>query len=139
MAVAVDPLFVDLALSRKLERAEGRGGAGFVETRLRLAPDCGAAWTETAGAFVMYDGAKSSVTQTFGLGLFQSVTPADMDAIETFYRERGAPVFHEVSPLADPALLPLLGERGYHPVELTSVMFRLTKDGLSPAVQRIRE
>ncbi len=31
---------------------------------------------------------------------------------------------HEVSPLADPALLALLNERGYQPMEFTSVMFR---------------
>src|SRR6185295_15933796 len=40
------------------------------------------------------------------------------------FRDRGAPVHHETSPLADPALFPLLVERGYHPVEFTSVMYR---------------
>src|SRR5262249_45542033 len=66
----------------------------------------------------------SPVTQTFGLGLFQTVTPADLEKLEGFFRERGAPVFHEVCPLADAALLALLNERGYQPVEFTSVMFR---------------
>ncbi len=47
-----------------------------------------------------------------------------MDTIEDFYKERGAPVFHEVSPMADPSLLTLLGDRGYRPIELTSVMYR---------------
>ena len=32
-------------------------------------------------------------------------------------------MFHEVSPLADPSVLPLLNERGYEPFEFTSVMF----------------
>ena len=72
----------------------------------------------------MYDGAASLLTQTFGLGMFQETTSADMDEIETFLRERGAPVFHEVSPLADASLLSLLNERGYQPIEFTSVMFR---------------
>ena len=48
----------------------------------------------------MFDGPSSPLTQTFGLGLFQTATADDLAAIEAFYHERGAPVFHEVSPLA---------------------------------------
>ena len=36
---------------------------------------------------------------------------------------RGAPDVHEVSPLADLALVPLLTGRGYGPIEFTSVMY----------------
>lgn len=117
-------IFSDLDLARRLERAEGHTNREFVETRARLFPASGAEWREVAGAYLMYDGAASLLTQTFGLGLFQATTGADMDEIENFFRERGAPVFHEVSPLADAALLPLLNERGYQPFEFTSVMFR---------------
>lgn len=70
----------------------------------------------------MFDGVGSPLTQTFGLGLFSPPTGEQLDVIEAFYAARGAEVFHEVSPLADPAVLTLLGERGYRPVELTSVM-----------------
>jgi GNAT superfamily N-acetyltransferase len=117
-------LFADLALSRRLERTEGRASAEFVEARARFYPASGACWRERAGAYAMFDGADSPLTQTFGLGLFDTVTPADMTALEDFYRERGAPVFHEVSPLADAKLFALLNERGYQPFEFTSVMFR---------------
>ena len=71
----------------------------------------------------MYDGNRSPVTQTFGLGIFQPVMESDLDRIETFFRDRGAPVLHEVSPLADKSLLPLLTARGYRPVEFTTIMF----------------
>jgi GNAT superfamily N-acetyltransferase len=82
----------------------------------------------------MFDGVGSPLTQTFGLGLFSPATNAQLDVIEAFYRERGADVFHEVSPLADPSILPLLGERGYRPIELTSVMhMRLTGVALARA------
>ncbi|HEX8071600.1 MAG TPA: GNAT family N-acetyltransferase [Pyrinomonadaceae bacterium] len=116
--------FIDRALARRLERAEAHGSARFVETRARLAPASRACWTEVAGAYAMYDGQESPLTQTFGLGVFDPVTPAHMDALEAFFKERGAPVYHEVSPLADDALWPLLNERGYQPLEFTSVMFR---------------
>jgi GNAT superfamily N-acetyltransferase len=117
-------IFSDLDLARRLERAEGQANREFVETRARLFPESGAEWSEVAGAYLMYDGAASLLTQTFGLGLFQATTGAEMDEIENFFRERGAPVFHEVSPLADASLWPLLNERGYQPLEFTSVMFR---------------
>jgi len=116
-------VFCDLALARRLERAEGRANVRFVEARARLEPDLGACWMEVAGAYAMFDGPRSPCTQTFGLGLFQMPTAAEMEGIETFFRERGAPVFHEVSPLADAALTGVLNERGYRPVELTSVLY----------------
>jgi GNAT superfamily N-acetyltransferase len=72
----------------------------------------------------MYDGPRSPATQTFGLGLFEIPRDGDMESIEAFYRERGAPAFHEVSPLADRSMLTLFAARGYHPVELTSVMLQ---------------
>src|SRR5881398_2410502 len=101
-------LFANLPLARRLGRAEGSGGVNFVETRARLTPERGARWIEVAGAYAMYDGPLSPVTQTFGLGLFQPATPADLDALEAFFRECGAPVYHEVSPLADLGLFAML-------------------------------
>ncbi len=116
-------IFSDVALARRLERAEALANAAFVDTRASLFPDTGACWIEVAGAYAMYDGARSPLTQTFGLGMFQPVTSAELEALEAFFHERQAPVFHEVSPLADAVLLPLLNERGYQPIEFTSVLF----------------
>lgn len=116
--------FSDPTLARRLERAEARGNAEFVEARARVSPESSAGWIEVAGAYAMFDTVTSPVTQTFGLGLFETITSAEMETIEEFFRQRGAAVFHEVSPLADPTLLTLLNERGYQPIEFTSVMFR---------------
>lgn len=116
--------FSDLDLSRRLERAEAHANAMFVEARARTSPLNGACWIEVAGAYAMYDGAGSPVTQTFGLGLFETPTAAALEELERFFLVRGAPVFHEVSPLAGLSMLALLNERGYRPVELTSVMYR---------------
>ncbi len=129
-------VFADLHLSRRLEKAEGRSNADFVEARAAVSPESGACWQEFAGAYAMYDGAASPLTQTFGLGIFAETAGDDLGRIEQFFRERGAPVFHEVSPLADPALLPLLNERGYQPVEFTSVMFRPVRPGVGLAQPR---
>ncbi len=72
----------------------------------------------------MFDGIESPLTQTFGLGVFDEITNAELKKLEAFFNEYNAPVLHEVSPLAQPSLLTLLNERGYQPIELTSVMFR---------------
>ncbi|MEJ7618307.1 MAG: hypothetical protein WKF30_15380, partial [Pyrinomonadaceae bacterium] len=134
-------LLSDLTLARRLEQTEGQSCAEFAEARARLDPASGARWIAVAGARAVYDGVRSPVTQTFGLGMFESATGDDLEKIENFFAERGAPVFHEVSPLADPGLLPLLNERRYQPLEFTSVMYRPLRPNVDlqePAGVRVR-
>ncbi|NUQ94721.1 MAG: GNAT family N-acetyltransferase [Gemmatimonadaceae bacterium] len=121
--VAAWPL-ADLALARRLERTEALANAAFVEARAALQPEAGAAWIDVAGTYAMFDGPGAPTTQTFGLGLFEPVRAAEMETIESFFRDRGAEVMHEVSPVAPPEVLALLLERGYRPFELSSVLFR---------------
>jgi len=111
-------MFADLELARRLERAEGSAGASFIEAR-----GGDAAWTTIAGAYAMFDGVRSPLTQTFGLGMFEPTTEPDLAQLEEFFQTRVAPVSHEVCPLAGVALLQLLAGRGYLPVELSNVLF----------------
>ena len=117
-------IFSDRVLSQKLERAEATSNADFVETRARLMPETAAEWIDVAGAYAMFDGPDSPCTQTFGLGLFDEITNAEMEKLEAFFIDRGAPVFHEVSPMADTAIMLLLNERGYRPIEMSTILFR---------------
>lgn len=117
-------IFADVDLARRLERPEAVAGARFVEARSRLSPHIGAQWIQVAGTYAMFDGAASPVTQTFGLGLFAQPTAAGLDQLETFFQDRGAPVCHEVSPLAGLPLAQLLSQRGYRPMEFTNVMYK---------------
>ena len=50
-----------------------------------------------------------------------------MERLEAFFVKHKAPVLHEVSPLADASILPILNWRGYQPIELTSVMYQPIK------------
>ncbi len=126
---AADYPFSDAALARRLEKAEGRSNAEFVEARAKVFPASGAQWIEVGGTYAMYDGVASPLTQTFGLGLFQPITTVELEQIEQFFKERGAPVFHEVSPLVELDLVALLNVRGYQPMEFTSVMCRPIRRG----------
>lgn len=120
--------YADVALARRLERCEASANAAMVESRARLQPDTGATWIDRNGTYAMFDGAFSPLTQTFGLGMFAETTDADLDAIEAFFAQRGAEVFHEVSPLAGMETMNTLSRRGYRPVELTSVLYGAIAD-----------
>src|ERR1035438_1836744 len=119
--------FSDLALSRRLERAEGHACAEFADARRRLFPDSGSEWIQFSGAYAVFDGIGSPVTQTFGLGIFEELTAASLDVIERFFLDRGSQVDHEVSPLVGVAALSLLCSRQYRPIEISNVMYRPTE------------
>lgn len=115
---------VDHALAVRLEGAEAAANARFVEARASVSPALGATWRDVGGISALFDGVGSPLTQTFGLGMTQPADEAMLEAIEAFFRTRGAAVDHEVSPLALGEPLALLSRRGYIPIELTDVMFR---------------
>ncbi len=133
--------FVDHDLSKRLERAEGCANAAFVEARKKLLPESGATWMEVGGTYVMFDAPEMPTTQTFGLGMFGALTAADLDRMEAFFFERGAAVNHEISPMADESVWPLIAERRYAPIEFTSLLFmeleagRIPEDSRTGAVQ----
>ncbi len=120
--------FSDVGLARRLERAERDANARFVEARAAVDAARGAAWRDVNGTYALFDGPESPCTQTFGFGLIAAPAADDLDAIERFFAERCAPVFHEISPLADPAHLELLGARAYRPVEMSSVLYRAIRN-----------
>ena len=124
-------LHSDIQLARRLERAEGHACIEFVEVRQRLFPESGAEWIECGGAYAAFDGPDSPITQTFGLGLFEDLHPATLDVIERFFFDRGAPVFHEVSPMAGVAALDLLCARNYRPVDIGSVLYQTIEKPLN--------
>jgi GNAT superfamily N-acetyltransferase len=131
-------LFSDLALSRRLERAEGQACAQFAEARRRLFPDSGSKWIECAGAYAVFDGIDSPVTQSFGLGIFEELSATSLDTIERFFLDCGAPVCHEVSPLAGIAALDLLCRRNYRPIEISSVLYRTVEEPVPEGDGNIR-
>ncbi|HKG46289.1 MAG TPA: GNAT family N-acetyltransferase [Pyrinomonadaceae bacterium] len=128
--------FADIDLALRLERAEAQGNISFVEARARAFPDRGATWIEVAGTCAMFDGVGSPVTQTFGLGVFEPITAEQMNELEEFFRLRGAEVFHEVCPLADPSVFEAIRERAYQPVEFSNVLYRPIDSDLRLNVRR---
>jgi hypothetical protein len=128
-------LFSDHALSCRLEAAEGYACRQFAMARRRLFPECGSDAIRVAGADVVFDGPDSPVTQTFGLGLFQPLASEHLEAIEGFFRTRGAPTQHEISPFAGTVTLQLLCARGYQPIEVSHVLYRPIELPIEPSAR----
>jgi GNAT superfamily N-acetyltransferase len=117
-------VFSDLSLSRRLESSEGHACAEFAKARRRSYPESGAETMKSAGAYVVFNGLESPVTQTFGLGILEELNAETLDRIEGFFFDRRAPVNHEVSPLAGVAAADLLCGRNYRPIEFSSVLYQ---------------
>ncbi|MCX5745855.1 MAG: hypothetical protein NT062_25545, partial [Proteobacteria bacterium] len=117
-------MFMDRALSQRLEGAEGAIGASFVDARQRVSPDAGARRQDFDGTIALYDGPASPMSQTFGLGLAQPATAAQLAAIEAFFDACGCTTQHEVSPLAGVETTALLVARGYRPIEMSTILVR---------------
>lgn len=118
-------IYSNKSLSQKLERTEARANAEFVHSHLKMIPDSNSEWIDVNGTYAMFDGAESPLTQTFGLGLFSETIESDLEMIENFYSRFSAPVFHEVSPMADPEHINILLKKGYQPIEMTSILYKL--------------
>jgi GNAT superfamily N-acetyltransferase len=83
-------------------------------------------------AYAVFNGVDTPITQSFGLGIFEELTPDSLDSIERFFLDRGAQVHHEVSPLAGVPALDLLCKRNYRPIEISNVLYRSVEQ---PAAQ----
>ena len=83
-----------------------------------------AASLDVAGGCAVFVGAESPLTQAVGIGLNGPVQRGELEALETFFRSRGAKVSIDLCPLADPGLLPMLAERGYRVTEFNNVLVK---------------
>jgi GNAT superfamily N-acetyltransferase len=115
--------FADLALARRLERAEGYACSQFAVARSRIHPKSGSCWAECGGALLTFDGIESPTTQSFGLGLFTELTGSILEEAEAFFFMLGTPAMHEMCPLVGPAALQLLCSRGYRPIEVSNILY----------------
>lgn len=128
MSDAMTPLFGDLKLARRLEDIEAAANAAAAEAEARRNPAGGACWEKIAGGRAMFLGVGSIITQAFGVGTNGAVSDAEWDRLEEFFRSRGSAVPLEICSLADKSVFELLGQRGYRPIELSSVLVRRVEE-----------
>src|SRR5690349_3724455 len=126
------PLFCDIALAARIERAETQLITAWNDI-VRLRRDDAASFAiPIGGGVASYGEPDSPINKVAGLGFADLPDPADLEKIEHAYAERGTPVQAEVSSLADPALLELLAGRGYRLVSFENVLGRVLGDAVEP-------
>lgn len=111
-------LLAGAALARRIEAAEAAIGRGCAEGQP------GTAILETGGGIAVFQGAESPLTRVVGLGLNGPVREADLQALESFFRTRGASVTIDVCPLADAGLLEWLAAHSYRISEFNNVLVK---------------
>ena len=116
--------FADQDLARRVEEAWVRLGVENAQAQARLDPESGAMALPVGGGYAVFMGVGSPLSQVQGVGLYGPLSEAEVERMETFYRERGRPIQLELASLADSSLLGLLSRRGYRAVEQTHVLVR---------------
>src|SRR5579883_965861 len=109
-------LFADALLARRLEAAEAANARGCSGRAAEI--------LDIAGGCAIFAGPASPLSQAVGLGLNGPVSPQELDAMEAFFRSRGAPVAVDLCPHADPGFTEALAARGYGVAEFNNVLVR---------------
>ena len=126
-------ILAGVALARRIEAAEAAIARGCAERQP------GSAVLVAGGGLALFQGSDSPLTQAVGLGLNGPVPEPEVDAIEEFFRSRGARVSIDLCPLADAGLLDSLGRRGFRATEFNNVLVRQLASAeitLTPRVRR---
>lgn len=130
-------MFIDVAMSWRLESVEEAGCVGFSRTMGRLRPELGCAVEAIAGGSAAFAGIGSPLSHALSLGLQGPVSKEDVDRLEDFYYCRRSYVEVVVSPYADPTLMSELGRRNYRLTEWNNVYFRPVARELTPPDPRL--
>ncbi|WP_437565973.1 GNAT family N-acetyltransferase [Sorangium sp. So ce542] len=134
------PVFVDRALSARIEAAEAAKVEAAAREVAARVPARGAAVAVIAGGRAAFVAPHIRLSRAAGLGMSGPVEARDVEALEDFYASRGTAARILVSPFAHPSLLARLGERGFRLDSLDAVLVRYLApdaevDGPEPAAR----
>jgi ribosomal protein S18 acetylase RimI-like enzyme len=130
------PLFCDLTLAGRIEKAEAQFIASYSEAARRRRGDQDGFAIPLGGGIACYAEPNSPLNKVAGLGFADGPDRTELDTIERAFTDRSAPVHIEIAGLADPTLLELLAERGYRLISFENVLGRAldgTIEQLAPA------
>src|SRR5215470_11216036 len=122
MNVGRVPLFCDIALAARIERAEATLIARIGEAARRRGAGTLGFVIPVAGAVASFAEPGSPFNKVAGLGFGGVPGAAELDEIEQAFAACGAPVQVELAHLADPGVGALLTGRGYRLVSFENVL-----------------
>jgi GNAT superfamily N-acetyltransferase len=113
-----------LALARRLELTDALAGVEYAATLRQTGLFPEATSLAVGGGYATFAGTDSPISQAFGLGLHGPLPAADLDRLERFFLDRGAPAVVELAAPADRSLAPALLARGFAVTEKSQVLVR---------------
>jgi GNAT superfamily N-acetyltransferase len=130
-----DPMpFATTTLAAQIERADCDLLTESVDAILQARPEADVMICPLAGGLATYSGVGSPLNKVAGLGFAGPVDEIDLERVEGFYAERGAPVQVELASLADPSVGAMLTTRGYSLVGFENVSGRkLSQEDVPPS------
>ena len=117
-------LFASTELAARIERAEARLMGDAARAAMRRRQGAGCFELPVGGGVATFTAPGSPLNKVAGAGFAGPLDPAELDAVERAFAERGVPVRFELSCLADPKLATLLTRRGYALVNFENVLGR---------------
>lgn len=121
--------FIDKPFARRLEACEEVPQVLYAQVFQKTRPQLGARVEEICGGHMVFAGLGSPIGRATGTGLDRPLTADDVDEIERFYADCGAPSQVDLTPMHEPAVFELFKEREYAIAELNNVLFRPLEDG----------
>jgi ribosomal protein S18 acetylase RimI-like enzyme len=113
-------LFADIALARRIERAECRLSMGIAEAVVARAGD--AFVVPVRGGAAVFSGAGSPINKVIGVGFDGAIPSAVWGAVERAFAQKGCSVRVELSTLSDSGVGAELTRRGYVLAEFENVL-----------------
>lgn len=115
-------MFADTILAGRLERADAGRSLEFVRAGAALYPESQSAWLALGDGYAIFAGTGSPLNKGVGFGVSPNDGDEQLQALEEFYRSRGAIPAIDLAPYAGTTLLESLARRGYAPRYFLNVL-----------------
>jgi len=115
-------IHADRTLAERLEEIICGEFRHLAAVARRTFPDSDAECIDVAGGVALWLGDGSPMNCAAGVGMEELPSEMELDRLERFYHERGAPAVADVCTLADPGFILALGRRGWTASEFENVL-----------------
>lgn len=112
----------DIDFVRNIERSTAELGRNCALAMRPMLPHLGIETLQAAGGIAVFAGVGSPITQASGIGLDGPVAADQLETLERFFFDRGAPADFELTPYIDSSVLEWVRGRPYRLQEFSEVL-----------------
>ncbi|HZS57096.1 MAG TPA: hypothetical protein VFA65_22020 [Bryobacteraceae bacterium] len=127
----------DRVLAARMEAAETENMIALAQAVQTAQPD--AAFEPFGGGVAIFAGAGSPMTHAVGVGMQRAVPKAELERMESFFRDRNSACLIDLCPMADPSVVAFIQSKPYRVIEFNNVLARrITPDEQIATDARVR-